>query len=40
MAGENESSGNGNNLGATIVVVTHELASIFVIGNNCVFLDA
>jgi phospholipid/cholesterol/gamma-HCH transport system ATP-binding protein len=28
------------NLGATIVVVTHELASIFTIANNCVFLDA
>ena len=27
-------------LGATIVVVTHELASIFAIGNNAVFLDA
>jgi phospholipid/cholesterol/gamma-HCH transport system ATP-binding protein len=27
-------------LGATVVVVTHELASIFAIGNNCVFLDA
>src|SRR5579885_413703 len=27
-------------LGATIVVVTHELASIFTIGNNSVFLDA
>jgi phospholipid/cholesterol/gamma-HCH transport system ATP-binding protein len=27
-------------LGATLVVVTHELASIFAIGNNCVFLDA
>ena len=27
-------------LGATIVVVTHELASIFAIGDNCVFLDA
>lgn len=27
-------------LGATIVVVTHELASIFDIGNNSVFLDA
>ncbi len=27
-------------LGATIVVVTHELASIFAIGNNSVFLDA
>jgi phospholipid/cholesterol/gamma-HCH transport system ATP-binding protein len=26
-------------LGATIVIVTHELASIFAIGNNCVFLD-
>ncbi len=26
-------------LGATIVVVTHELASIFAIANNCVFLD-
>jgi phospholipid/cholesterol/gamma-HCH transport system ATP-binding protein len=26
-------------LGATIVVVTHELASIFAIGNNAVFLD-
>ncbi|MBF0200538.1 MAG: ATP-binding cassette domain-containing protein [Desulfamplus sp.] len=26
-------------LGATVVVVTHELASIFAIGNNCVFLD-
>jgi len=29
-----------NSLGATIVVVTHELASIFAIGNNSVFLDA
>ena len=27
-------------LGATIVVVTHELASIFTIANNSVFLDA
>jgi phospholipid/cholesterol/gamma-HCH transport system ATP-binding protein len=27
-------------LGTTMVVVTHELASIFTIGNNCVFLDA
>ena len=27
-------------LGATIVIVTHELASIFAIGNNSVFLDA
>jgi phospholipid/cholesterol/gamma-HCH transport system ATP-binding protein len=29
-----------DNLGATIVVVTHELASIFKIANNSVFLDA
>jgi phospholipid/cholesterol/gamma-HCH transport system ATP-binding protein len=29
-----------DSLGATIVVVTHELASIFAIGNNAVFLDA
>jgi phospholipid/cholesterol/gamma-HCH transport system ATP-binding protein len=28
-----------DNLGATIVVVTHELASIFTIANNSVFLD-
>lgn len=28
-----------NSLGATVVVVTHELASIFAIGNNSVFLD-
>lgn len=27
-------------LGATVVIVTHELASIFSIGNNSVFLDA
>lgn len=27
-------------LGTTIVVVTHELASIFTIGNNSIFLDA
>ena len=27
------------NLGMTVVVVTHELESIFTIGNNCVFLD-
>jgi phospholipid/cholesterol/gamma-HCH transport system ATP-binding protein len=27
-------------LGATVVVVTHELASIFAIANNAVFLDA
>ncbi len=26
-------------LGATIVIVTHELASIFAVGNNAVFLD-
>src|SRR5580693_2072550 len=29
-----------DSLGATVVIVTHELASIFAIGNNCVFLDA
>jgi phospholipid/cholesterol/gamma-HCH transport system ATP-binding protein len=29
-----------DSLGSTIVVVTHELASIFTIGNNSVFLDA
>ncbi|MGH7001244.1 MAG: ABC transporter ATP-binding protein [Stellaceae bacterium] len=29
-----------DSLGTTIVVVTHELASIFTIANNCVFLDA
>jgi phospholipid/cholesterol/gamma-HCH transport system ATP-binding protein len=28
-----------DNLGATIVMVTHELASIFAIGTNSVFLD-
>jgi phospholipid/cholesterol/gamma-HCH transport system ATP-binding protein len=28
-----------DSLGATIIVVTHELASIFTIANNCVFLD-
>jgi len=28
-----------DSLGATVVVVTHELASIFEIGNNSVFLD-
>jgi phospholipid/cholesterol/gamma-HCH transport system ATP-binding protein len=27
-------------LGSTIIVVTHELASIFAIGNNSVYLDA
>jgi len=29
-----------DSLGATVVVVTHELPSIFAIGNNSVFLDA
>lgn len=29
-----------DSLGATVVVVTHELASILAIGNNSVFLDA
>jgi phospholipid/cholesterol/gamma-HCH transport system ATP-binding protein len=29
-----------DSLGATVIVVTHELASIFTIGNNSVFLDA
>ncbi|MFQ5684359.1 MAG: ABC transporter ATP-binding protein [Candidatus Binatia bacterium] len=29
-----------DSLGATLVVVTHELASIFAIGNNSVFLDS
>jgi phospholipid/cholesterol/gamma-HCH transport system ATP-binding protein len=28
-----------DSLGTTIVVVTHEIASIFTIGNNSVFLD-
>jgi phospholipid/cholesterol/gamma-HCH transport system ATP-binding protein len=28
-----------DSLGSTIVVVTHELASIFAIGNNSIFLD-
>jgi phospholipid/cholesterol/gamma-HCH transport system ATP-binding protein len=28
-----------DSLGATVLVVTHELASIFAIGNNSVFLD-
>jgi phospholipid/cholesterol/gamma-HCH transport system ATP-binding protein len=28
-----------DSLGATVVVVTHELASIFAIGDNAVFLD-
>jgi phospholipid/cholesterol/gamma-HCH transport system ATP-binding protein len=29
-----------DSLGATVVIVTHELASIFAIANNSVFLDA
>lgn len=29
-----------DSLGTTVVVVTHELASIFAIGNNSVFLDS
>ncbi len=29
-----------DSLGSTVVVVTHELASIFAIGNNSIFLDA
>jgi phospholipid/cholesterol/gamma-HCH transport system ATP-binding protein len=29
-----------DSLGATVVVVTHELASIFAIGTNAVFIDA
>ncbi|MDH4232887.1 MAG: ATP-binding cassette domain-containing protein, partial [Nitrospirota bacterium] len=29
-----------DSLGATVVLVTHELASIFAVGNNSVFLDA
>src|SRR3989449_5704096 len=29
-----------DSLGATVVMVTHELASIFAIADNCVFLDA
>jgi phospholipid/cholesterol/gamma-HCH transport system ATP-binding protein len=28
-----------DSLGSTIVIVTHELASIFTIGNNSVYLD-
>ncbi|MGR9074071.1 MAG: ABC transporter ATP-binding protein, partial [Gammaproteobacteria bacterium] len=28
-----------DSLGATLVIVTHELASIFAVGNNSVFLD-
>ena len=28
-----------DSLGATVVVITHELASIFAVGNNSVFLD-
>lgn len=29
-----------NSLGATVVIVTHELASIFAVGSNSVFLDS
>ena len=29
-----------DSLGATVVIVTHELASIFAIGDNSVYLDA
>jgi phospholipid/cholesterol/gamma-HCH transport system ATP-binding protein len=29
-----------DSLGATVVIVTHELESIFAVGNNSVFLDA
>lgn len=29
-----------DSLGATVVIVTHDLASIFAIGNNSVFIDA
>jgi phospholipid/cholesterol/gamma-HCH transport system ATP-binding protein len=29
-----------DSLGSTVVVVTHELASIFAIANNSIFLDA
>ncbi len=29
-----------DSLGSTVVIVTHELASIFAIGNNSVYLDA
>lgn len=28
-----------DSLGSTVVIVTHELASIFAIANNCIFLD-
>ena len=45
--GKNQTGGKGDDLilelreslGSTIVIVTHELASIFAIGNNSVFLD-
>ena len=30
----------GHSSGATVIIVTHELASIFAIGNNGIFLDA
>jgi phospholipid/cholesterol/gamma-HCH transport system ATP-binding protein len=29
-----------DSLGSTVVIVTHELASIFAIANNSIFLDA
>jgi len=29
-----------DSLGATLIIVTHELASIFAIGNNSIFLDS
>lgn len=29
-----------NSLGTTVVMVTHELASIFAIGDRCIYLDA
>jgi len=28
-----------DSLGATVIIVTHELASIFAVGNNAIFLD-
>ena len=28
-----------DSLGSTVVIVTHELASIFAIGNNSIYLD-
>lgn len=29
-----------DSLGATVIIVTHELASIFAVGNNSIFIDA